>query len=126
MDSAEDRVQRRVGRSFVGRKLEMQGDGVEARQKSPSEIGNGKLEDRRTDQFHESGKDSSVAWKCRSEAESSPGDRHFENFVPEAGAEVMDLVDDDQSESVTKFRHVPVCALERGHRQRSHIASAIA
>ena len=118
-------MQGRVGGPFIGRELEVQRDGVEAREESAGEIGDGELEDRRAHQLREPGQDSGVARRCCREAESSARDHHLERFVPEAGTEMMDLVDDDETESVAELGHVPVCALEGGHRHGSEMAGAV-
>ena len=51
--------------------------------------------------------------------------RHLERLVAHAYTEMMDLVDDNEIEPVTDLSHVSIRALERGHRHRRQVPSAI-
>jgi hypothetical protein len=125
MNGAEQRVQARVRRPLFGRKLEVQGDGVEAREEPAGEIGHRELEHRRAHQLRETGQDGGAARRCCRETEPSARSRHLERLVTHAYTEMMNLVDDNEIEPVTDLSHMSIRALERGHRHRRQVTSGI-
>src|SRR2546428_2272954 len=60
------------------------------------------------------------------EAEASARDRHLEGFVTQATAEMVHLVDDEKVEATSDLLHVPIRPFEGRHRDRRHLADAVA
>ena len=61
MGAAEQRSQARVRTAFLGSEVQVQRDRIEAGKKAPREIGNGELEDDRSDELGEAGRHIDVA-----------------------------------------------------------------
>jgi hypothetical protein len=125
VDAAEQRMQGRVGGTFLGRELQVERNGVEAREEPSGEVGDGEFEDGRADQLREPVHDGGVARRRCREPQSSMRGHHLEGLVAEAGPEVMDLINDEEVEPVTEVSHVPIRALKCGHRQGSELARPV-
>src|SRR3989441_854297 len=115
-----------VSGTFLWSEVEVQRDRVEAGEKTPGEVGDGKLEAGGSHKLGEAGSGSGVARRSRREAEPSIRHCHLEGFIAEATAEVMDFVHDEEAEAIPELVHVPVRALEGGDRQRRQLTRAVA
>lgn len=123
--SIEHRTQAGVRGALLRREIEVHGDGVETREKAPGEIADSEFKDGRSDEVGEASRGTGGArGRCR-ETETGSRDRHLEGLVSEATAEVVDLIDDQEVEAVSELIHVPIRALEGGHRQRCRLTDAV-
>jgi hypothetical protein len=118
--------QARVRTAFLGSEVQVQRDRIEAGKKSPREIGDGQLEDGRSDELGEAGRHTGVARGCRGETEAGTSDRHLEGLIAKSITKVVNFIDDDEVDATPELIHVPVRALEGGDRQRRSPPHAIA
>jgi hypothetical protein len=117
MRSPEDRQRLFVRGALIDVQLDFDRNDVVRGKESAGQIGDAKAINDRANEIDEAGRALALSGR-RGEAESSRSCTHLERFVTNAATEVVDLVNDEQTEAVADTLHQPEGTLERRHRDR--------
>jgi hypothetical protein len=122
----EHLAQSRVSGTLGAGQIQVEDDRSEFSEKPPGQVPDRQFVDGRPDQFRKPGSGGRVARRSGGQAQAGTRDRHLQRLVAEAAAEVMDLVDDQETEVGSEVVHVAVGTFVGGHSHWRHVAPPVA